>query len=353
MFLDMQSAFKTLSPVMLGSPGRDNALYVRVSAGQSMSRVLFDCGADCLSGLSIAEVSKIDLVFFSHLHFDHVAGFDHFLRCNFDRESKPIRIFGPPRTAEILHHRLQGVLWDRVEGTRGEFSVTEIDGVTCKAFTMRSTDGFKHCHASGERPYSRIAFESDEFLVAAIVLDHGSPSLGYHLATKPSVVIDTEQLKALGYPPGPWLQQIKDLSISADTPITVDGVVQIVGELRRVLIKTKPGESIGYLTDFCSTPNSVVEIAAMLHGCTILVCENNYRDQDSELATKNYHVTSTEVGQIAAAANAGKLVVFHLSDRYATGEWLEQLGDVQKSFSAAYFPAEWQRAFAADAPVPS
>ena len=118
-FLDLRTAFKALEPRLLGSPGFDNALYVTANTGKTTHRFLFDCGANCLTSLSPAEVQKIDVIFFSHLHFDHVAGFDYFLRFNFDR-AKPVHIFGPPRTAEIMHNRLQGVMWDRVGGSDGK-----------------------------------------------------------------------------------------------------------------------------------------------------------------------------------------------------------------------------------------
>lgn len=65
---------------VLGEPGRDNALLARVGTGQATHRLLFDCGEGCLSALSAAEVRAIDALFFSHLHIDHVAGFDGFLR---------------------------------------------------------------------------------------------------------------------------------------------------------------------------------------------------------------------------------------------------------------------------------
>lgn len=41
---------------VLGQPGRDNALLVRVESGQRVSRLLFDCGDGCLSELSFAEI---------------------------------------------------------------------------------------------------------------------------------------------------------------------------------------------------------------------------------------------------------------------------------------------------------
>jgi ribonuclease Z len=70
---------------VLGAPGRDNALHVRIDSGQRIERLLFDCGEGCLPELAHADVLAMDHLFFSHLHMDHVAGFDHFFRRTFDR----------------------------------------------------------------------------------------------------------------------------------------------------------------------------------------------------------------------------------------------------------------------------
>src|SRR4051794_15752958 len=105
----------TISFQVLGDPGRDNALFVTVDTGQSVNRLLFDCGEGCLNAVPFSEVRQIDHLCFSHLHMDHVAGFDSFFRCTYDRTDRPNHIWGPPRTAEILHHRFQGFLWNLVD----------------------------------------------------------------------------------------------------------------------------------------------------------------------------------------------------------------------------------------------
>ena len=79
----------SISFEILGSPGSDNALLVRVDSGQSLSRLLFDCGDGCLQSVPYAELLAIDHLFLSHLHMDHIAGFDYLFRALFNRQSKP------------------------------------------------------------------------------------------------------------------------------------------------------------------------------------------------------------------------------------------------------------------------
>ncbi|MGZ3675881.1 MAG: MBL fold metallo-hydrolase, partial [Ktedonobacterales bacterium] len=69
---------------ILGDPGRDNALFVRVQTGQALHRLLFDCGEGCLSALPVAEVQAVDHLCFSHLHMDHIGGFDSFFRVTYN-----------------------------------------------------------------------------------------------------------------------------------------------------------------------------------------------------------------------------------------------------------------------------
>src|SRR5215468_1472864 len=111
---------------VLGTAGNDNALLVQVDSGQAVERLLFDCGESCLSGLALADILAIDHLFFSHLHMDHVAGFDSYFRCNFNRQTKPNRIWGPPETARIVQHRFQGYLWNLHEEMSATWFVSDI-----------------------------------------------------------------------------------------------------------------------------------------------------------------------------------------------------------------------------------
>lgn len=76
----------SLTYEVLGAPGRDNALLVTIDSGQRITRLLFDCGANCLGGLPVSHIRAVDALFFSHLHMDHVAGFDDFFRDRYTPE---------------------------------------------------------------------------------------------------------------------------------------------------------------------------------------------------------------------------------------------------------------------------
>ena len=61
----------TIEPRVLGIPGQDNAVYMRVDSGQAIYHLLFDCGEGCIYPLGRSVLQEIDHLFFSHAHMDH------------------------------------------------------------------------------------------------------------------------------------------------------------------------------------------------------------------------------------------------------------------------------------------
>src|SRR5688572_7979851 len=166
---------------VLGQPGRDNALYVKVDTGQAQTRLLLDCGDGCPHQLGPSELREIDHLCFSHLHMDHVAGFDLFFRLNFDRIGKPNRIWVPLGGGEVIHHRFRGFTWNLVDDRqRGEWLVSEIGSGWVRSARYLAREGFRTAHAEPERTrHDHALFDGDGFTVEAVLLDHGTPSAGY------------------------------------------------------------------------------------------------------------------------------------------------------------------------------
>ncbi len=146
----------------------------------------------------------------------------------------------------------------------------------------------------------------------------------------------------LGPQPGPWLRTIKDSTVDQDSTVQIDGSDYRVSDLRDRLLTKSLGQSLAYLTDFYldgePAQNGLVEF---LHGCQTLVCENNYADEDLELARKNYHMTSSDVARLAKQVQPDRLVLFHLSDRYTEPQWQDQLEQARQHFAETYWPTEW------------
>ena len=85
-------------------------------------------------------------------------------------------------------------------------------------------------------------------------------------------------------------------------------------------------------------------LADALHGVGTVVCESQYRQADQELATRNRHMTATQAAALASRAGVGRLVLFHLSDRYRAEQWREMLAEAGAVFPATSFPPRWDDA---------
>ena len=116
-----------------------------------------------------------------------------------------------------------------------------------------------------------------------------------------------------------------------------------MGELRRDLLVTSPGESLAYLTDFRTEPGTPAwdELVTWIAGTTTLVCECQYRAGDFALARQNAHMTADLVGRLAAEAGVGRLVLQHLSRRYLREDWIEMRHEAAHFFPRTELPPEW------------
>ena len=328
----------SLTHRVLGAPGRDNALVVQVDSGQAVERLLFDCGDGCAAELPFAELQGIDGLFFSHLHMDHVGGFDAYFRAVYDRTSKPNRVLGPADTARILQHRFQGFLWNLHEAMSATWSVADVlpDRVRTSRFELR--EAFALAHDEGDRPYDKTIWEGAGYLVDAHIMDHRTPALAFVVREHPRRNVDTSRLASLGLKPGPWMKRLKE---AGEGEVLVGGVARSLESLRQALVVETPGDALAYLTDFLLDEPTIERLADALKGVRTIVCEGQYRHADVELARKNHHMTTVLSATLARRAGAEDLVLFHLSDRYDRTIWLEMLREARAVFPPARFSAHW------------
>ena len=330
-----------LTTQVLGDPGRDNAAFVRVDTGQSVHRLLFDCGEGCVSALPTTDARAIDHLFFSHLHMDHVAGFDGFFRRTYDRAT-PNHVWGPPGTGEILHHRFRGFTWNLVDGSSATWHVHDIhpDHLRTTRFELR--EGFAVAHPAGERERDgAVVLDSDGYTVEAYLMDHGTPSAAYAVREEARANVDAGKLRALGLAPGPWLKRVRGAPAAAGETVDVGGTPRDLAALQRELVVVTPGDSAAYLTDFRLDEPARAFLAGKLSGVGTVVCECQYSDADRELAERNMHMTAVEAAALAARAGVGRLVLFHVSDRYQADGRAGLLAEARTIFPGTDFPPHW------------
>jgi ribonuclease Z len=332
----------SISYRVLGKPGWDNGLMVWVNSGTGIYRMLFDCGENILKDLDQRTIKLVDYLFFSHLHIDHVAGFDYFFRRNYDRDKKPVYVYGPEDTAEIIQNRMRGFRWNLVKGVPGLWYVTDIKEKSCSTFLFKTTEGYAVKHRIGEKPFEGTLIDNPDFTVKAVILDHITPSAAYFIKEKPSLNINKEALTETGLTPGPWLEKVRNLHISPEEEIVVDGKYMKLKSLRHTLLEKKEGESLGYLTDFKFSRETQSVVKKVFKDCNTIVCESQYLTEDIEFAEKNHHMTARQAAQLAKAAGAQKLILFHISDRYRIKDYNLLINEAREIFPDTFLPSEWK-----------
>ncbi len=103
---------------VLGS-GSPEAYARRASSGHLLEvngqHILFDCGGGVVDRLLQTGLSPsdIDILFFSHLHSDHMMDYARLVHAAWDEGAKPLKVFGPKPIAEIT---------DKLFGSDGVFA---------------------------------------------------------------------------------------------------------------------------------------------------------------------------------------------------------------------------------------
>lgn len=328
---------------ILGPPGGDNAAYIRIDSGQRISRLLFDCGAGAAGALGRAEVQVIDLLLFSHLHMDHVAGFDGFFRATYGRIAKPNVIYGPPGTGAIMQHRMQGFLWNLEHDAPGAWDVFDIHPDHIQGVRFHLGEAFARAHQlATETRQGALVLETPEFHISACAMEHMTPSLAYIVREQPRVNIEQQRLAALGLRAGQWLQRLKQFTPDEPPQIQIEGRTFELQTLRAELLTTTPGNSVAYCTDFLLDAAALDRLAPALRGCDTLICESQYRAEDADLAARNYHMTVPQAARLARSAQAGELILFHVSDRYRGPELADMLAQARAIFPNTHFPNHWR-----------
>ncbi|GGJ58278.1 MBL fold metallo-hydrolase [Deinococcus roseus] len=325
---------------VLGQMGMDNALLVKLENYRKLERLLFDCGDGTLTGLPYSDILGVDHLFFSHLHVDHVSGFDAYFRANFNRTSKENHIWGPPETAKIMQHRFQGYMWNLAEQYSTIWQVHEVFPEHIQTYRFDTAEGFRITHDLGQRKHSGVILDEEQYQVKAITLDHQTPCLGFAVQEKAKTRIDVAKLPGLGLQPGKWMEHLKDFHFEEKT-LEVDGQVHETADLREKLLVGHPRGGVAYLTDFLLTKETREALQVFLKGMDILICEGQYMQEDLDRAQRNFHLTSQQAAQIALECGIKKLLLMHVSKRYDLAEWQKLLMEARRVFVNTDFPEHW------------
>jgi ribonuclease Z len=327
---------------VLGAPGQDNAAFVQINTGKTTHRLLFDCGEACLATIGLADVQRIDHLFFSHLHMDHVGGFDSFFRPNFNRTTQPNQIWGPPDTARLISYRMRAYQWNFRARMSAVWTLSDIAPDHVAHSQVRAREGFARRRAAGTTALmAGTIIDHPDYTITALAMDHLTPSLAYIVREQPKLNVDEARLATMGLRAGSWLRAVKGHIPDAPATLTIDGRDYDLARLRAELVTRTPGASFAYLTDFLLDDAAIARLVPHLAGCQTVVCECSYTEADCELALRYHHMYPSAVARLAQRAAIGDLILMHVSDRYAPHVWGQILAETRAFFPRTHFAPEW------------
>lgn len=249
---------------------------------------LFDCGEGTQHQIlkSPLKLSKLEKVFITHMHGDHVFGLPGLLSSRGAQGvTSPLTIYGPPGIKLFIETTLS------ISQSRVPYTMEVIE------------------HTGG------VLFEDDHFLVESAKLDHRAESYGYRIVEKDLPgSLDLKRLADYGLKPGPLYGKLK----RGESVELGDGRWIHASD---VLLTPKKGRVVTILGDTRPCPG----VETLAKGADLLVHEATFMEDLSELAHEYYHSTAKQAAEAAKRAGARSLFLTHFSSRYKDIEHLKPL----------------------------
>ncbi|WP_447863964.1 ribonuclease BN [Kluyvera sichuanensis] len=258
---------------------------------------LFDCGEGTQHQLlhTAFHPGKIERIFISHLHGDHLFGLPGLI-CSrsMSGSAQPLTLYGPKGLKEFVETTL------RLSGSWTDFplEVVEINGGEILDDGLRKVTAFPLNH-----PVECYGFRVEE---------HDKPG-----------ALDARRLVAAGVAPGPLFQQLK----AGEQVTLADGRVINGADY---LSPATPGKKVAIFGDTAPCDAAL----AMARDVDVMVHEATLEAAMAEKANSRGHSSTEQTAQLARAANAKRLIVTHVSSRYDAEGCRRLLAECQ-----VYFPA--------------
>lgn len=265
---------------------------------------LFDCGEGTQQQIlkSTLKLSKLEKLFITHCHGDHIYGLPGLLTSRSNQGvTFPLMIYGPPGLREFVEASLS-VSQAHLEYSL-EFVVIE----------------------------EGMIFKDPQCTVYAARLEHRIESFGFRIVEENQpgrLMID--KLMEMGIQPGPDFAKLKkgiDLTLEDGTIIKAD---EVVG-------KAYPGRIIAILGDtrICNGTKKMIENA------DVCVHEATFGGELKKLAYQYHHTSVPEIALLAKECRVKALIMTHVSSRYQGKQTEQLLREAQEIFPNSYIANDY------------
>jgi len=240
--------------------------------------MLFDCGEGTQRQMMRFSTGfGVQAIFVTHLHADHFLGIIGLLRTmGLQGRDDPLHLFGPRGAEKVL-------------------TVATHLGIDRIPFPV----SIREMAPGDSIPYG-------EYEVEAFPVHHGTPALGYAIREHPRMGrFDVERARALGIPEGPLFGRLHRGEAVTVGDRTIHPS-ELVGDPR-------PGRLVVYTGDTRPVPTTV-EVA---RGADLLIHEATFTEDEAERAHETFHSTARGAALLAEEAGVDRLILTHVSARYA------------------------------------
>ena len=242
---------------------------------------LIDCGEGTQMQLrkTRTRFAKINHIFISHLHGDHVFGLYGLLSTfSLMGRTNPIHLYAPENYDKMLKSHLSD-------------------------FDINLSFGIDFIPLSGKDP---VKILDDKYLtVTSFPLQHRIPSYGFLFREKRSErnlikeCIEKYQIPQIRLPA---IKKGEDF-------VTPDGVI-----IKNEDLTLPPHEPLSYA--YCSDTKYFKRLASFVKGVSLLYHEATFDKSKEDLAKITGHSTTLDAAKTAIDAKAGALIIGHFSARY-------------------------------------
>lgn len=244
--------------------------------------ILIDCGEGTQMQLRRYKIrkSKLQYIFISHVHADHILGLPGMLfSMNLNSRVDPIHIFGPASVFEIID------LFMKHSDTKLRYDI------------------IRHI-TSDDQPH--VIFEDSWIKVTSIPLYHRVPTTGFIFEEQARLrKLNVNACEQLHIP----FTFYNDIKRGKDY-VSADGKVVIENEK----LTFDAGDPIKYA--YASDTMYDERVIALVKEVDVLYHESTFLHEKLERAIETMHTTAKQAGMVAAQANVKKLLIGHFSSRY-------------------------------------
>lgn len=257
--------------------------------------ILWDCGEGTQRQIMKTNISpfKIDSIYITHLHADHLIGLAGLIQSlQFQGRKEKLEVYGPVKIGKYVDFFKN---WDYFD--------LNFDIETIEVQEGKIKDG-------------------EKYMIEAFEVDHNCPSYGYVFEEKPEINLDKDKLKKIGLLNHPKCKELKE-----------KGEVMYKGKKVSIEEVKKPerkGRKIVYSGDTKPCEN----LEKFSKNADVLIVDSTFGEEHREKAFEYGHGEAKLMAELAKKANVDKLILTHFSNRYDDEKSLEK--EAREIFEKTY-----------------